>query len=323
MKLNEFLNKVYTLIQKIDYGRDLEKMLKVFTDARGLFVNLDDVTIYLINSVLKLAVKANQIRKGKHNKQTLAFVKACIAYAHITIPSLLDDKDQIKLFIQNAQVALMNGLISETDSIIKAIMLILNSKFKNVQDREADEKMTEHVLNIIGFMVVMPSNPDEYFENTRAILILVEKKSWNQKSVYSRIKIYIGLFNYLCSQAQDKLPYNINRVDSNDTIFLGDEAFISELETLLMETFDKIVNVMTELNSAEDRESQAILSKSITAMAACLAQNTNMSPNINKFISKMIKKAEKSYVKCKRFISNSFLEKTKKYITKKAKTRQS
>lgn len=74
---------------------------------------------------------------------------------------------------------------------------------------------------------------------------------------------------------------------------------------------------MTELNNAEDRESQAMLSKSMTAAAACLAQNIKCSPNTKGFIQKCIKKAEKSYVKSKRYISNSFLEKSKKYIQRK------
>lgn len=75
---------------------------------------------------------------------------------------------------------------------------------------------------------------------------------------------------------------------------------------------------MTELNNAgEDRESQAMLSKCMTYTAASLAQNVNCSPNIQKFIGKCIKKAEKSYVKCKRFISNQFLERTKTYIQRK------
>ena len=75
---------------------------------------------------------------------------------------------------------------------------------------------------------------------------------------------------------------------------------------------------MTELNNAgEDRESQAMLSKCMTYTAASLAQNVKCTPVIHKFIGKCIKKAEKSYVKCKRYISNQFLEKTKKYIQRK------
>jgi hypothetical protein len=74
---------------------------------------------------------------------------------------------------------------------------------------------------------------------------------------------------------------------------------------------------MTELNSSEDRESQATLSKCMTCTAACLAQNLGKSDNVENFIQKIIKKAEKSYVKCKRFITNAFLERTKKYIQRK------
>jgi uncharacterized spore protein YtfJ len=261
VEIERISTKLCTLIKKINFGRDLEKMLKVFTDARGMFINLDEVTQYLIYAVLKLAVNANNITKGKHNKKTLAFIKGCVAYAHITIPSLMDSKDQIRLFMLNAEVALMNGLISETDSIIKTILLILNSQYKNNQDKEAEEKMTEHILNIIGFLIVMPSNPDNHFETTYAIMNLMEKKVWNKKSVLNRVKVYVALFSYLSTQAQDKLPYNINRVDSNDTIFLGDETFEAGVRECLVRVFDQIVNVMTEISNDEDRESQAILSK--------------------------------------------------------------
>lgn len=134
----------------------------------------------------------------------------------------------------------MNGLISETDSIIKAILLILNAQNKNNQDLEAEGKLTEYLLNIIGFLVVMPSNPDNHFESTFAILNLMDKKVWNNKSVLNRVKIYVALFNYLSTQAQDKLPYSINRVDSNDTIFLGDDTFYEGLEACLIRVFDQI-----------------------------------------------------------------------------------
>ena len=103
----------------------------------------------------------------------------------------------------------------------------------------------------------------------------------------------------MCTQAQDKLPYNINRVDSNDTIFLGDDQFISELEQNLVKVFDQIVNVMGELNN-DDRESQAMLSMWMTWTAAWHAQNDALSDKVQGFIDKIIKKAEKSYMKCKR-----------------------
>lgn len=79
---------VIGIITKVDYGRDLEKTLAVYTQARGMFINLDAVTLSLINQVLTLAMRCNQIVKGQHTEKTQTFVKSCIAYAHITIPSI-------------------------------------------------------------------------------------------------------------------------------------------------------------------------------------------------------------------------------------------
>lgn len=47
------------IIRKIDFGRELDKTIKVLTTARGFFINLDDVTETLIQAVLGLAAKAH------------------------------------------------------------------------------------------------------------------------------------------------------------------------------------------------------------------------------------------------------------------------
>jgi hypothetical protein len=47
------------IIKKIDFGKDLDKTLNVYTTARGMFINLDDVTETLITLVIGLAAKAH------------------------------------------------------------------------------------------------------------------------------------------------------------------------------------------------------------------------------------------------------------------------
>jgi predicted RNA binding protein with dsRBD fold (UPF0201 family) len=76
------------ILRKIDFGRDLDKTLNVLTTARGMFINLDEVTETLISQVVSLAARAHSFTRGKHNQKTKAFIKACIAYSHITIPTL-------------------------------------------------------------------------------------------------------------------------------------------------------------------------------------------------------------------------------------------
>ena len=70
-----------------------------------MFSNLDEITETLLHKTLMLAIRANKIVRAKHNKKTLAFVKACIAYCHITIPSLHSNEypeNKITLFIHTA-----------------------------------------------------------------------------------------------------------------------------------------------------------------------------------------------------------------------------
>lgn len=117
------------IIKKIDFGRDLDKTLNVLTTARGLFINLDYVTETLIYQVINLANRAHKITNGKHNQKTQSFVKACIAYSHITIPTLEEVDKQVKLFHLTAQASLLNGLIGETDSLIRAILATMDDNF--------------------------------------------------------------------------------------------------------------------------------------------------------------------------------------------------
>jgi hypothetical protein len=76
------------IIRRIDHGKDLDKTLNDYTNARGMFVNLDEVTETLITSTLQLAARCHALCKAQHNGKTQNFVKACIAFTHITIPTL-------------------------------------------------------------------------------------------------------------------------------------------------------------------------------------------------------------------------------------------
>lgn len=90
------------IIRRIDHGKDLDKTLNDYTSARGMFINLDEVTETLILSTLQLASRCHQLCKGQHNGKTQNFVKACIAYTHITIGSLESVPKQVNLLFLSA-----------------------------------------------------------------------------------------------------------------------------------------------------------------------------------------------------------------------------
>jgi len=160
---------IVELIKKVDHGKDLDKTLNVYTDARGLFINLDKVTEVLCHKVLVLAVRCHAICKGKHTQKTQTFVKACIAYVHITIPTLESVTAQVQLFRMTAQTALLNGLIGETDSLLKGMLSTLDDNFEDTN--EFLTMTTQNILAALGFMVMVPENPDgDLFQVTEGFI---------------------------------------------------------------------------------------------------------------------------------------------------------
>lgn len=60
-EINRVSKIICGIVKKIDYGKDLDKQLNVLTTARGLFINLDEVTETLIFQVISLAAKAHKL----------------------------------------------------------------------------------------------------------------------------------------------------------------------------------------------------------------------------------------------------------------------
>jgi len=96
--------------------RELRAAVDVVTLARPT-----GVTKTLVMTALALVARCNCRVGGKHTRRTTNFVKACLAFAHVTIPAVGSDKVwQLHAFLLAGQAALSTGLLSHTDSLLKA-----------------------------------------------------------------------------------------------------------------------------------------------------------------------------------------------------------
>lgn len=129
------------LVQRVDYGRDFEKQLNFYAEARAAFPNLDSIHIQLvqvytyillncpfyftilhigtaifcicIQCVNRLSVDTRKIVRGHHTRRTSAFVRACAAFCFITIPSLTLVHTRLQLYLLSGQVALLNQCLGQ------------------------------------------------------------------------------------------------------------------------------------------------------------------------------------------------------------------
>jgi predicted histidine transporter YuiF (NhaC family) len=134
-----------------------------------------------------------------------------------------------------AEVAMLNGLIGETDSLLKAVLSTIDENF----DQKRCSFVGDILLQMLGLLVVVPSNPEtNFFQLVEGILNLLKNHEWGANHHYLRVRILTAIIGYLAAQSQDTLPYHITNVDSNDRIFIGNEDFKREANQLLDHCFD-------------------------------------------------------------------------------------
>ncbi|XP_014211908.1 UPF0505 protein C16orf62 homolog isoform X2 [Copidosoma floridanum] len=125
------------LILRVDYGRDFEKQLNFYVEARAAFHNLDVVHAQLVQCVNRLSVDTRKIVRGHHTRRTSAFVRACAAFCFITIPSLTGVHTRLQLYLLSGQVALLNQCYGQGETVCFADRFITNfvaDKLENIFD---------------------------------------------------------------------------------------------------------------------------------------------------------------------------------------------
>ena len=115
-----------------------------------------------------------------------------------------------------AHASLLNGNIGETESLIRAILTTMDDHFKREVKRvtslgkkvETDfadgmSKMGIGLQSILGFLVVVPSNPENaYFQIVEGILNFLKKEEWgtSQLSYTIQVRVLDSCVRYLASQ---------------------------------------------------------------------------------------------------------------------------
>lgn len=92
-------------VHMVDYGTEMEHHLAFLVDCRGAFGRLNELKETLVHSSNSLAIQALKCAK-KH----LNFVKSCVTFSEVTIPSISAHR-QFDLFLETAEVGcILRGL---------------------------------------------------------------------------------------------------------------------------------------------------------------------------------------------------------------------
>ena len=320
-KRKEVSDLLIKFINKIDFGMDFENYFNFLTEARAAYYELDSITELLIKCVQKTAIQTYKSVKGRHNKKTMRFCKVCVAYCLITIPSISSIKTQLKLQLTTAEIALMNNLISECDSICKIIITGIQKEIEILDKLEADF-VINFSKSFLGFLIMVPSNPDDPFQLIRGFTNLFSVENLPKNVLVSRVKlsIFLSMSKFVTTQLQNRLPYHVFNVDSNDEIFTGDPKYIMEGNQLIENILTEILNEISDFDGKVTPFDYDDFEFLINVCGNCIEifkynfEKTNFSTNVTNKMFELIQKYIGNLSKNTAFGIKDKIEKYKKYF---------
>ncbi|KAI8046018.1 VPS35 endosomal protein sorting factor-like isoform X1 [Drosophila gunungcola] len=247
---------INVFIHKVHFGRDLEQQLSFYVEARGTFSNLDAVYVTLVHAACKLATR--------NRSKSTGFVKACIAYCFITIPSIGAVQQQMNLYLLCGQLALQHLCLGQADACFEAALQLVNELPAATVDfdgkpRSLERFLVSYMRNLLATLIVVPDSPEQgvlYF--LRLLLEVVGRHEFKANSTAPSI-IYLHSLDMLYVQSLEKFPYHIKGVVSNDDLYGHDPKFLQEVNNMCAQVVDAILLQLKSLGVAQQQRPQAEL----------------------------------------------------------------
>jgi len=227
---------IVAFLSKSDFGRDFELTLNFFVDARASFSNMDNALVYLVHRANRLIMQTHQIVQGNHTRKTAQFVRTCVAYNFITIPSIGDVFKRLYLYIDSGCVAIVNQALSQGESFFRsAVTQVAEVPQELDEDGEnvrTEDRLVKYVIDLMSSLLLVPDDPEAApLSLFRDLMEIVSKYPWHSGAV-SPVKIYSAAIPLLAAYSQPKYIYNVAAVDLNDRLYAASGKFLAEVNKL-------------------------------------------------------------------------------------------
>ncbi|CAL5335658.1 unnamed protein product [Camellia sinensis] len=271
-------------VNMVDYGMEVERQLAFLVECRGAFRSINELKETLVHSSNCLAVKAM-----KDGQKHLSFVKSCIAYSEVTIPSVPSRVRQFILYLETAEIALLGGLVSHSDGLLDSAIICLQTL--DLMDGSRLPNEVDGILSLIrklcSLLVLVPGNPERGVTYIpRCMLTLINSQSWMTSRM--RTMVLCAIVSLAATLSQFKLPYHANHVEmlGNDHLFFGDPTYLQEFLSLSALILQNLVDFIMQEPSRVARGSMAL------EACNCIASSFNPSHEVLPFFSKLMETAK-------------------------------
>ncbi|XP_075481448.1 uncharacterized protein LOC142522176 isoform X1 [Primulina tabacum] len=233
MRMDDYQHKVHVLsrfVFMMDFEMDVESHLRFLARCRGAFASTTELQEMIVHSTNNLAVRAM-----RDVNCDLKFVKSCLAFNEVTIPSICSNLRQLSLYLETTEVALLGGFVSHSYELLDAAINCLENvhSVDGLRVHEDVDWIVSLICKLCGILVMVPGSLEQGVASIpKRALSFLDSKSWILPRMKAKVLCAVVLLSAALSQ--NPLLYHAVSLErmSNDQLFFGVPAYPLELLSL-------------------------------------------------------------------------------------------
>eukprot|EP00993_Chasmostoma_nieuportense_P007592 NODE_864_length_1807_cov_35.898214_g808_i0.p1 GENE.NODE_864_length_1807_cov_35.898214_g808_i0~~NODE_864_length_1807_cov_35.898214_g808_i0.p1 ORF type:complete len:528 (-),score=124.15 NODE_864_length_1807_cov_35.898214_g808_i0:101-1684(-) len=254
----QYSHLITAFLRNVDYGKDLDAQLNFYVECRRSFSKMEVVQEACVAAVIRLIVRATQTTVIKqHSKKNAAFVKACLAFCHITIPSLHNPLKKLRLLLLATMVSLCAGFITQGDMLLHTCITLLSEASVPSQNiaHSTETELFDFVSTLLSALVVIPSTQSPL----HALLEVhnyLDTHTHHQFDRCLRARLAMCQLQALATLAQPSLPYHFQSGTlSNDELYATSVDHKEEIHSHCSALLELVLTTISELEEKSDAAS--------------------------------------------------------------------
>jgi hypothetical protein len=120
-----------------------------------------------------------------------------------------------------------------------------------------------------------------------------------------KIRVYLGVLQLFCTYFQRDFPYHVERVESNDALYAGDDSYMDQLYKYVDTLVQGILKQLTEIGEKGDIVSRKIQGTLAMEFVNVIISSMEMNPQSATLIVKLYLLAQKSNAADQKLMENT------------------
>jgi hypothetical protein len=281
------------------FGRDLEGHLDFLVTVRATLWQLPAVQEQCCYVALRLAAHALAAQhSGVHSSRSGGFARACIAFAHVTAPSLPATPRRAWLFLLAARCALSHGLLPHADALLRCCVQDVAGAGAAMADwaeaaggpAAAEAELLCLSASLCGALVVAPGSPERgALHLIRPLCEALRAHPWAAERGAAASALLPPL-RCLHALRQAQLPYHLAGVESNDVLYAGDGGYTADLDELASQLAEAVLAALPA-EAGKERETRRLAGVRLQAAATFLCCFSAAQPEVNQAVDGLVTRA--------------------------------